>query len=268
MTVEEAAKLLSRVRQRRPLVHNITNYVAMDISANVLLAIGASPAMVHAEAEVEAFTEIASSLVINIGTLSRDWLASMKLAARVARDRKIPWVLDPVAAGVTHFRTTAAMELLELQPSVIRGNASEILALAGIRDARQKGVDSCDESAMAIDSAKALARTSGSIIAMTGAIDFVTDGEAVWAIDSGHPLMATVTATGCGASALVGAFLAIKDSPVKAATAALAAFGAAGRLAGQRTRAPGSFRVTLIDELALLTPASLGKNCQIRAATS
>lgn len=266
MKAQDAAELLIRVRERQPLVHNITNYVAMDLTANVLLAVGASPAMVHAEAEVEEFAGIADSLVVNLGTLSPAWLQSMQRAAAVAHERGIPWVLDPVAAGATRYRTEAAQSLLALRPTVIRGNASEIMTLAGIHGARPKGVDSSDDPGAAIGAAQTLARSSGAVVAVTGVTDYVTDGETTWQIDSGDQLMARVTATGCSVTAVAGAFLAVSDRPLSAATAALAVFGAAGRSAARHARAPGSFRTALIDELALLDADSLAQNAAIRSA--
>jgi hydroxyethylthiazole kinase len=236
------------VRQRQPLVHNLTNYVAMDLSANVLLAAGASPAMVHAREEAAEFADLASAVVINIGTLSPHWVASMHDAARVARNRGIPWVLDPVAAGATAYRTETAAELVELEPTVIRSNASELLALAG-STGRGRGVDSTDETADAVDAAAEIAARTHGVVAVTGAVDVVTDGHRTIRIAGGDPLMAKVTAMGCAASALVGAFTAVQDDPFVATVAALAIFGLAGERAASSSAGPGSLRWRLLDEL-------------------
>ncbi|WP_166353663.1 hydroxyethylthiazole kinase [Phytoactinopolyspora limicola] len=239
------------VRRRGPLVHNLTNYVAMDLSANVLLAAGASPAMVHAREEAAEFAGIADAVVVNIGTLSAPWVESMFDAARVAAERGIPWVLDPVAAGATGYRTKVAADLLALRPTVIRGNASEILALAGA-SARGKGVDSTDQSSDAIDAAQELARQSGAVVAVTGSVDVVTSIDRTWRVGGGHPLMAKVTAMGCAASAVAGAFAAVHEDPLVATTAALAVFGLAGERAAAEAAGPGSLRWRILDELHTL----------------
>jgi hydroxyethylthiazole kinase len=236
------------VRRAGPLVHNITNYVAMDLSANVLLAAGASPAMVHAREEAAEFAQLASALVVNIGTLSPDWAEAMLDAARVAGGRSIPWVLDPVAVGATAFRVKTATDLLPLRPTVVRGNASEILALAGAAG-RGKGVDSTDESTDAVEAATELATRTGGVVAVTGAVDVVTDGRTTLRVVGGDPLMARVTAMGCAASAMVGAFAAVADEPLVATASALAVFGLAGERAAGAAEGPGSMRWRLLDEL-------------------
>lgn len=242
---------LDAVRRAGPLVHNLTNYVAMDLSANALLAAGASPAMVHAREEAAEFAGLASAVVVNIGTLSPAWVESMVDAARVAGERGIPWVLDPVAVGATSFRTKAGTDLLALAPTVVRGNASEILALAGAAG-RGKGVDSTDQSTDAIDAAAQLARQTGGVVAVTGEVDVVSDGAHTVRVAGGDPLMARVTAMGCAASALVGAFAAVVDDPLRAAVSALSVFGLAGERAAAGAAGPGSLRWRLLDELYAL----------------
>jgi hydroxyethylthiazole kinase len=251
------AALHDAVRARRPLVQNITNYVAMTISANVLLAVGASPAMVHALEEVEQFGGFTDSLVINIGTLSPAWIDSMKLAARTVSNAGQPWVLDPVACGATALRTGAATSLLTLKPTIVRGNAGEIMALAGASGAQSKGVDSLSSSDAAIEAARALARSSGAVVAITGEVDYVTDGARVAAISGGHALMPLSTATGCALSATVGAFAAVAR-PFEAAVAALSVYAAAGSLAGDRCpRGPGHLPAELCDALYGLDAATI-----------
>ena len=169
--VSSAAAALKELRVKRPLVHNITNYVAMTLSANVLLALGASPAMIHAVEEVEDFVAISSSLVINIGTLSPRWVEAMRLAAKKAVALGKPWVLDPVGCGATPYRTSVAAELVGLRPTIIRGNASEIMSLAGAAGAGGKGVDSTAASDAAVSAAMMLAHRSGADVAATGVID-------------------------------------------------------------------------------------------------
>lgn len=262
MKADRAADMLDRLRQRRPLVQNITNYVAMDVTANALLAVGCSPAMVHAPEEAAEFAGIADALSINIGTLSADWVASMHAAAERARELGKPWVLDPVAVGATRFRTGTATDLARRRPTVVRANASEVLALAeGTGGGR--GVDTGHGSDQAVDAARRLARTTGSVVAVTGAVDYVTDGERLIEVANGHPLLTLVTAAGCTASALVAAFLALGDDPVDAAAAALATFGAAGEMAARSCSGPGSFRVALIDALHALTPAELAQRAHL-----
>src|SRR6185436_3987523 len=177
MTIDlaAAAAAVTELRARRPLVHNITNYVAMTVSANVLLAIGASPAMVHAVEEVEDFVAISGALAINIGTLSPRWVEAMRLAAAKAVELGKPWVLDPVGCGATPYRTGVAVELAGMRPTIIRGNASEIMSLAGAAGAGGRGVDSTASSDAAVVAGKALAQKTGAVVAITGETDYVTD---------------------------------------------------------------------------------------------
>jgi hydroxyethylthiazole kinase len=254
---------LQAVRERAPLVHNITNFVAMDVSANCLLALGASPAMVHAEEEVEDFVAIANSLVVNIGTLSPPWVAAMARAAARARALGRPWVLDPVGAGATPYRTRTALDLIELRPTVIRGNASEILALAGAAAGPTKGVDSTHGTDEAADAAAQLARSSGAVVAVTGALDRITDGARWREVGNGDPHMTRVTALGCAASAVIGAFLTVEPDPLEAAARGLAIFGLAGERAAAVAAGPGSLRWRLLDELALLDEARVRAGVKI-----
>ncbi|HEY4253715.1 MAG TPA: hydroxyethylthiazole kinase [Roseomonas sp.] len=248
---------LRAMRQAAPLVQCITNYVAMNIAANVLLAAGASPAMVHAEEEAGEFAAIAGALTVNIGTLSAGGLRGMRVAAQAAVAAGRPWVLDPVAHYATGFRRAAVAELLALRPTIIRGNASEIIALAGGQSAG-RGVDSGDPVEQAEASAIALARRHGSVVALTGAVDFVTDGAQAARIAGGSPLMPQVTALGCALTCLVGAFAAVTPrDPFGAAIAALACFAVAGEAAGAEATGPGSFGWRFLDALAMLDAGSL-----------
>ncbi len=240
---------LESLRRERPLIHNITNYVVMNSTANALLAIGASPAMVHAVEEAAELAVISRALVVNIGTLSESWVRAMREATASAQQSGVPWVLDPVGVGATSYRNRVAAELARARPAVIRANASEVLALAGAAGAETKGVDSTRGSDAALEAARQLARAHDTTVAVTGATDYVTDGERVVAIDNGHPMMALVTGMGCTATALVGAFLAVERDPVLAATAALVALGIAGQRAAERSSGPGSMQVALLDAL-------------------
>jgi len=263
--IGEAATALSELRERRPLVQNITNYVAMTISANALLALGASPAMVHAAEEVEDFVAISNALVINIGTLSPRWVDAMRLAARYAVTLGKPWVLDPVGCGATSYRTAVSAELAAMKPTIIRGNASEIMSLAGAAGARPKGVDSTARSDDAIAAAKALAVASGAVVCVTGETDYATDGEALIAIEGGDVLMPLSTALGCALSATIAAFSAIRP-PLDAAAIGLAVFGAAGAEAASRIRGPGHLPAELCDALYAMDGAMLSRRAKIRVA--
>jgi hydroxyethylthiazole kinase len=256
----DAAEHLRRLRSAGPLVHNITNYVSMDISANALLAVGASPAMIHAVEEVEDFVAISHALVLNIGTVSPPWAEAMERAAAKAAELGIPTVLDPVGVGATPYRTALAARLARTGVSVIRGNASEILALAGAAGAPTRGVDATHEVGEAMKNALGLANELGCAVAVTGPVDQVTDGSAVVRVPGGSPLMAKVTAIGCAASAAVAAFLgsaAPETPPLASAAHALACFGLAGQHASAKAGGPGTFRALFIDALANLTPAEV-----------
>jgi hydroxyethylthiazole kinase len=249
--------LLAAMRLKNPLVQNITNFVAMNIAANVMLAAGASPAMVHSPEESGEFAAIAAALTINIGTISPDFFEGMKTAATAAGEAGKPWVLDPVAHFATSYRRAAVAELLALKPTVIRGNASEIIALVG-EHASGQGVDAGDSVASAEAAAKALALRHGCVVAVTGERDFITEGQRAVHVLGGSPLMPKVTALGCSLTCIVGAFVATApDSPFEATVAALAFFAAAGELAGRETQAPGSFAVRFLDLLAEVTPDAL-----------
>src|SRR5882757_6843480 len=216
ITLSKIGDCLAGLRERRPLVHNITNYVVMNWTANVLLALGASPAMVHAPEEVEEFVGISAALVVNIGTLDTSWIKSMSLAGRKAAAAGVPWALDPVGAGATALRTRTALELLAIGPNVLRGNASEIMALFGAAGHMPKGVDATASSTQALDAARGLAAANGTIVAVTGAVDYVIGAKGGVALAGGSPMSQLVTGTGCAATACVGAFLGIAADPLLA----------------------------------------------------
>lgn len=257
LAVETPGALLEEMRRASPLVQCITNYVAMNVAANVMLAAGASPAMVHATEEAGEFAAIAGALTINIGTLSPAWVEGMEMAAAAATRAGRPWVLDPVAHFATGLRREAVARLLAHKPAVVRGNASEVIALAGGTSAGQ-GVDSRDPVEAAEGAAVALSRKHGCVVAVTGAVDFVTDGKRAMRIEGGSPLMPKVTALGCSLTCLVGAFAAIRPAdPFAATVAALAMFAVAGERAGREAAGPGSFGWRFLDALSALDRRSL-----------
>jgi len=247
-TVERTfAPLLALIRAERPLVHSVTNFVVMNFTANVLLAVGASPVMAHAPEEVSDFVVLSRAVVINMGTVDSGSFGSMELATRKAKKKKVPWVFDPVGIGASRFREGIGRYLARQKPSVIRGNASEIIALAGGLG-QAKGVDALDGSDAAIDAGKRLSAKRKTVVAVTGATDYVIEGDSVTAIDGGHPMSQRVTGTGCAATALVGAFLAVAP-PREAAIAALELMKHAGEIAGKTAAGPGSFAVAFLDAL-------------------
>jgi hydroxyethylthiazole kinase len=255
--IDHACLLRDRVRDRAPLVHCITNFVAMDTAANAVLAIGASPAMMHAREEVAEFAAIAHALTINIGTLTPDWVGSMKVAAEAAVKAGKPWVFDPVGVGATSLRQRSAAELLALKPTVVRGNASEIMVLAGLTGTGQRGVDSTRDASEAEAPARQLAKAVGCVVVVTGVVDIATDGERILRVSNGHPLMPRVTALGCALTAITGAFLAVGDDHLHSAAVATAVFGLAGEIAAREARGPGSLRVGLMDALHNLDAAAI-----------
>lgn len=248
---------IATIRRQAPLVHNITNYVVMNTTANALLAIGASPIMAHAVEEVEDVVALSAALVVNIGTLSPPWVEAMFRAAEKARALGIPIVFDPVGCGATPYRTDTARRFVEtVRPTAIRGNASEIRALA-VGRGDTKGVDSRLASSAVLDDALALAATLSCVVSVSGVTDLIVGRGKVFRIANGHPMMSRVTGMGCTASALTGAFLAVLPDAVAAAVKAMLAMGVAGEEAGQRSAGPGSFKTHFLDALHDLTDADL-----------
>jgi hydroxyethylthiazole kinase len=254
---------LRALRERKPLIHQITNYVVMNETANATLALGALPVMAHAREEVEEMVGLASALVLNIGTLSPHWVEAMLLAGRAANEGGVPIVLDPVGAGATRYRTDTAKRLLdELEIAVVRGNAGEVATLVGI-EAEVRGVESIGGAGDTGELASRAAASLGAVAAVTGAVDHVSDGEQVVGIANGHELLAAVSGTGCMATAITGCFLAVKpETPLEAAAEALVAFGVAGEDAAETARGPGTFHANLYDALAALEPATLDERAR------
>lgn len=270
-TDDQALVFMRLVRRARPLVHCLTNDVVQTFTANVLLAVGACPAMVVAREEAALFAASADALLINVGTLRPETAESMLLAATAAGSNKRPWVLDPVAVGLLPYRAGVVEKLLDLCPTVIRGNAAEILALCG-QSSSARGPDSCESSLKALDAAKSLALRQSCVVAVTGECDFITDGASTYAVSGGHLNLTLVTGVGCSLSAMVAAFAACGGEGDESGdgngrrtkgrnadegrnrTAAVAAaclmMKRAGELAAAQ-RGLGSFATALLDELSL-----------------
>ena len=268
MVSYDLKSLLEKLRDKRPLIHNITNYVVMNFTANTLLAMGASPVMAHAVDEVEEMVSLAGALVINMGTLTQQWLESMFKAGKKANQLEVPVVLDPVGSGATSFRTHAFRTLVkELKLSVVRGNPSEILSI-GSDYVRTKGVETAHQTEDALEAAKMVAKDLDSVVAITGPVDVITDGETVIRCYNGHPLLAFVTGTGCAATAAIAAFNSITSDSLEAAAAGLAFFGLAGELAGAKANSPGSFMMSLLDALHEITPEGFQRKARLEKVES
>ncbi|WP_061218048.1 hydroxyethylthiazole kinase [Leptospira weilii] len=249
---KEIVEDLLELRKHSPLTHVMTNIVVTNWTANVLLAVGASPAMVIAEEEAGEFAKIASGLLINVGTITSNDAKAMKIAATVAHQTNIPWVVDPVAAGALEFRTEVTKELLGLKPTVIRGNASEILALAGIAG-KGKGVDSTVSSKDALPYAQELSEKTGAVVAVSGEVDYVTNGKETVSIRGGDPIMTKITGVGCSLGALIASFLGVQKDPLRASASASAVFAIAGSRSAKESNGPGSFAVNFLDQLSRLS---------------
>ncbi|UPZ36359.1 hydroxyethylthiazole kinase [Sphingobacterium sp. PCS056] len=242
-----------QVRNTSPLIHNITNYVVMNNTANALLAVGASPIMAHAKPEVEAMVTLSHALVINIGTLDEYWSESMFMASKKADSIQKPWVLDPVGAGATSYRDTVLNQLLLFKPTVIRGNASEIIALAKTADVVTKGVDSTVISTEAIEAARNLHAKSGAIICISGETDIIISHNTCIYLKNGNAMMTKVTGLGCTASALIAAFIAAVENKTEAVAAAMSLLSIAGELAAKESAGPASLQTHILDKLYNIT---------------
>lgn len=257
-------KHIQTVRKQSPLVHNITNYVVMNSTANALLAIGASPVMAHAKAEVKDMTTIADVLLVNIGTLDEYWSEAMLIAAETAHSLNKSWVLDPVGAGATPYRNKILQKLLQYRPTVIRGNASEILAIAKSNASATKGVDSTASSTDAVHAARSLVNRYGSVVCISGETDIIVDQKnQPLLIKNGHPMMAKVTGLGCTASALTAAFVAIAEDTTEATVAAMALLGIAGELSEKQSYGPGSLQMNIIDKLYAMTEMEFAEQLNV-----
>ena len=252
-----------KVKEKSPLIHNITNYVVMNSTANALLAAGASPVMAHAVEEAEDMVKIANAVVINIGTLSSKWIEAMKLALKEANSLNKPVVLDPVGAGASSFRNQTIVELLKTGSfSVIRGNASEIIAMVSTLHLT-KGVDSTSTVDQALESAEFLCKKFNNVICISGKTDIIISNSSKKKIYNGHEMMRKVTGLGCTATALIGAFLGVMDDPFMATVSAMAVMGVAGELAAKSSAGPGSLQLNLLDKLYNMTELEFTQTLKI-----
>ena len=256
---------LRKIRAESPLVHNITNYVVMNTTANALLAVGASPIMAHAVEEVEEIVRVAGALVVNIGTLSLPWVEAMVRAGQEANRRGIPIVFDPVGSGATQLRTTTARRLLhDAPPAIIRGNASEIRSLV-FAEQGTKGVESAHASEETLEAARSLSRQCRCVVSMSGVKDFIVAEDSIVRISNGHPMMTRVTGLGCAATALSAAFAAVNPSPFQAAAHAMGLMGIAGEMAAERSPGPGSLQLNFLDVLYTIAESDIGSRLRMNA---
>jgi hydroxyethylthiazole kinase len=250
--IENIMEALEKVREKRPLVHHITNFVVMNDCANITLHIGGSPVMAYAPEEVEEMVSHAHSLVLNIGTLTNDKVRSMILAGQQANRNKIPVLFDPVGVGATAMRAEATKRILhEVNVSIIKGNAGEISVLAGM-DATVRGVESAGTAGDFLKTTLKLAQKFNCTVIMTGKTDWISDGVRAYSVHNGHSMMGCLTGTGCMAGSLVAAFAGVLDDPVLAALSGMVCFGVAAELAAASEQAPASFKKTLFDEVYAL----------------
>jgi hydroxyethylthiazole kinase len=255
--------MIERIHQERPLIHNITNMVAMNDSANIILAVGGLPVMAHAQEEVGEMVKAAGALVLNIGTLTPEQIESMIIAGKVANSLKIPVILDPVGAGATNLRTESALRLQEkIKINIVRGNFAEISILAGLKG-NIKGVESVGTEKNSVEIACSLARKYNQVAIITGKQDVVTDGKTVIEIDNGSPMLGTITATGCMVTSLIATFAAVGEDYLLASTGALVCFGLAGERAAVKAQGPGSFKVNLFDEIYNLNEKIIGEGLKV-----
>ena len=265
---KKTVEILREIRRRKPLVHHITNLVVMNSTANVTLTVGASPIMAHAHEEMEAMAAFADALNLNIGTLTSYWVDSMVMAGKVAGKRGIPIILDPVGSGATPLRTEAARRILaEVPVTVIRGNASEVMSLSACgKETRIRGVDSLETVDDVRNGAHTMAGELKKVIAVTGEIDCVTDGEKDIEVHNGHPMFGLVTGTGCAATTVISCFCAVESDPLVATACALGYYGLAGEEAARASKGPGSFQMALYDALYGLSEETMMERLRIRTA--
>ena len=253
MKLSYVSHLLEKVRAENPLVHNITNQVVTNFTANGLLALGASPVMANAKEEVAEMAQLADALVLNIGTLTKDTVEAMIIAGQAANEKGVPVLLDPVGVGATTFRTSAAKQLLQqVDITVVRGNAAEIAHLIGVNGWQSKGVDAKETNGDISSLAKQAAKALQTVVVITGKVDVVSDGEEVLSIHNGHEWLTKVTGTGCLLTSVIGAFCAIEERPVHASASALLFYGVAAEKAAQQTneKGPGTFQIELLNALS------------------
>lgn len=254
---DKFAEILMRIREKHPLIHHMTNFVVMNDTANATLALGALPVMAHAKEEVAEMVSAAGALVLNPGTLTPEWVEAMLIAGKRANELAIPVIYDPVGVGATKLRNETGQRFLDLlKLAAIRGNSGEVGALAGAGGV-VKGVESVEGVKDPVKVAQELAAKYNTVVAITGKRDVISDGRRVLGVDNGHPMLKTITGTGCMATTVVAIFCAVESDYMLATTAALACYGLAAERAARRAKAPGSFRSALLDALYRLTPAQV-----------
>lgn len=254
---------LEKIRESSPLVLSLTNSVVQPLTANLLLAVGAVAAMLHDVNEVVDMLRAGTGgLLINLGTLTREQGETMQTAVREASRLGIPWVLDPVAVGPLSLRTKVAEQLKKEKPSIIRGNASEIMTLAGY-SSTTKGPESTTSSTDALQAAKELAQQTGAVVLVTGRTDYSTDGHQVIATENGHEMMSKVTGVGCSMGALAAACVSVSPDPFQAAISTAVLMGIAGEMAFEKSPTPGSFAVSLLDCLYTISPEDIAQKARI-----
>jgi hydroxyethylthiazole kinase len=257
------AELLTRIHDKHPLIHHITNFVVMNDTANATLALGALPVMAHAKEEVAEMVGAAGALVLNPGTLTPEWVEAMLIAGKRANELGVPIVYDPVGVGATKLRNeTGARFLNELRLAVVRGNSGEMGALAGAGGI-VKGVESVEGVRDPVQVAKDLAWKHNTVVAITGKRDIISDGKRVLGVDNGHVMLKTITGTGCMATTTIAIFCAVEKDFLVATAAALACYGLAAQRAARRAKGPGAFRAALLDALYQLTPAQVKTGVKI-----
>lgn len=248
--------MLSAIREKSPLIHCITNTVTQNMVANVLLSVGGSPAMVDLEVEARQFAGVVDALLVNLGTPIGEQVGASLAAAEVAHGLGTPWVLDPVAVGFLAVRTALAQQLLAFRPSVIRGNASEILALARFASSG-RGVDSSDAASDALNAGRQLALDHGSVVAISGPIDLITDGQRTFEVHNGHAFLTQVTGGGCALGGVLAAGSSVSQDLALDVTRLCAGYALAAERAARVARGPSSFQVSFIDELFSLSDADI-----------
>ncbi len=239
---------LALIREKHPVIHNITNLVVMQTCANLLLSLHASPIMAHAKEELADIATIANALVINIGTLDNSWVESCVQAQQYAIERKLPIIFDPVGVGASAYRTNTAQQLLSNGVTIVRGNASEIIALAGT-GVTTKGVDSTHASADAVDAATYISSQYHCTVVVSGKTDIIIQGDRQYHNEYGTPLFTYVTGMGCAATAIIGAFAAVNNDAFLAACHAMIIYTMAGEIAAQKSFGPAAFHQAFIDTL-------------------
>lgn len=262
-----AEKTLRKIGEEKPLIHHLTNYVTVNLVANVTLCTGALPVMAHAVEEVEQMVAAAGALVINMGTLDPPWIEAMIKAGKEANRRDIPVIFDPVGAGATEFRSRMPEKLMgEIEFAAVCGNAGEIATLAGL-EAEVRGVESLagDAREAVVEAARAL----GTTVAATGPTDYVSDGREVLAVENGHPLLGRIVGSGCSSTAVIGCFAAAAGGDPETVAGALSYFGRAGELAAEKAAGPGTFEPLLLDALAAISadPGLLQDKLRVKEAS-